>query len=99
MKIFLIILFNSAGNESFVFQDYFIYLHFFKFENNLLRTLNTTKTNRMKRFTAALLFFFLFFIAARAQEELKTALPVDPKIKTGVLPNGLKYYVRYNKKP
>ncbi len=65
----------------------------------------------MKRFTASLLVFFFLFVAAHAQkaetpvvkvnppEDLKAPLPVDPKIRTGVLPNGMKYYVRYNKKP
>jgi zinc protease len=29
----------------------------------------------------------------------KDQLPLDPKIKTGMLPNGLKYYVKTNKRP
>ncbi|MCX6291462.1 MAG: insulinase family protein [Bacteroidetes bacterium] len=52
----------------------------------------------MKRFTSLFLFFFIL-AAAYAQDDLKSVLPVDPKIRTGVLPNGMKYYVRYNKKP
>ena len=53
----------------------------------------------MKRFTSSLLLFFLFFLGVHAQDDLKTTLPFDSKIKTGVLPNGMRYYVRYNKKP
>lgn len=53
----------------------------------------------MKRFTSSLLMFFLFIVAAHAQDDLKTVLPVDPSIRTGVLSNGMRYYVRYNKKP
>lgn len=26
-------------------------------------------------------------------------LPLDPKIRTGILPNGMKYYIKYNAKP
>ncbi len=53
----------------------------------------------MKRFTSSLVMFFLFLVVAHAQDDLRTPLPIDPKIRTGVLPNGLKYYVRYNSKP
>src|SRR5262245_28719851 len=28
-----------------------------------------------------------------------TALPTDPKVKIGTLPNGIRYYIRQNKKP
>src|SRR5262249_45661266 len=37
--------------------------------------------------------------AAAKPEPLTAALPVDPKIKTGTLPNGLRYYIRKNAKP
>ena len=53
----------------------------------------------MKRFTSSLLLILFLFVSAQAQDDLKVAIPVDSKIRTGVLPNGLKYYVRYNKKP
>jgi len=48
--------------------------------------------------------FTLFLLVAmtaglHAQGDLQKQLPVDPKIRTGVLPNGMKYYVRYNSKP
>src|SRR3979409_1121373 len=31
--------------------------------------------------------------------DLNTPLPLDPKVRYGTLPNGMKYYVRYNAKP
>lgn len=31
--------------------------------------------------------------------DLNQNIPLDPKIRSGVLPNGIKYYVRYNAKP
>ena len=36
-----------------------------------------------------------------AQPALKSndPLPLDPKVRTGVLPNGMKYYIKYNAKP
>ncbi|MGQ9819666.1 MAG: M16 family metallopeptidase [Candidatus Kapaibacteriales bacterium] len=30
---------------------------------------------------------------------LDQSIPPDPKVRIGVLPNGMKYYIRYNKKP
>ena len=44
----------------------------------------------------------LFFVAATCfaqNADLSKTLPLDPKIRTGMLPNGMKYYVRYNAKP
>lgn len=37
----------------------------------------------------------------KAQKSLQPAdpLPLDQKVRTGVLPNGLRYYIRYNAKP
>ncbi len=50
-----------------------------------------------------LLFFVLTlcFIGsnANAQYDLNTPVPVDPAIKTGVLENGLTYYIRHNQEP
>lgn len=37
--------------------------------------------------------------ATQAQLKLTDSIPQDPKIKTGRLANGLKYYIRQNKKP
>lgn len=34
-----------------------------------------------------------------AQVKLTDKIPLDPKVKTGKLPNGLVYYIRQNKKP
>ncbi len=43
-----------------------------------------------------LLFILLSFCALQAQAQ---PLPQDPKLRTGVLPNGLTYYIRYNNQP
>ena len=34
-----------------------------------------------------------------SQVNLASKIPLDPNVKTGVLPNGMTYYVMYNKKP
>lgn len=36
---------------------------------------------------------------AQKSEDLTSKIPVSPDVKTGTLPNGLKYYIKYNKKP
>ncbi|HRH65910.1 MAG TPA: insulinase family protein [Bacteroidia bacterium] len=41
----------------------------------------------------------LFLFRADAQVDLKTPLPSDPKVRTGTLNNGMKYYIRQNSKP
>ncbi len=41
----------------------------------------------------------LFFVPSQAQLELTKQLAVDPAVRTGVLPNGIKYYIRKNSKP
>jgi zinc protease len=42
----------------------------------------------------------LFFSAGWSQSLKDTdPLPLDPKVRTGVLPNGMKYYIRKNSKP
>ncbi len=46
----------------------------------------------------ALLTFLLFTFCSIAQD-LKAPLPVDDKVKTGVLSNGMRYYIRKNSKP
>ena len=38
-------------------------------------------------------------ISVHAQNDLNTPIPLDPKVKMGVLPNGIHYYVRQNSKP
>ncbi len=37
--------------------------------------------------------------ATAAVPALTTPLPVDPKVRIGTLPNGIRYYIRQNKKP
>ena len=57
----------------------------------------------MKKITtliATLAFGILSNFATMAQEDLsKMTLPMDPRVKTGVLPNGLKYYIMKNAEP
>ncbi len=43
--------------------------------------------------------FLLLLQFAHAQPELKSALPLDPKVRMGTLKNGMKYYIRQNSKP
>jgi zinc protease len=40
-----------------------------------------------------------FFLQAQTKSQPTDRLPLDPKVRYGVLPNGLKYYIRYNAKP
>jgi zinc protease len=49
-----------------------------------------------KRYLTALL---ILFIAGSLSAQLDTALPVDPNVRMGTLPNGLEYYIQHNKKP
>ena len=51
----------------------------------------------MNRLLSILLLFL--FTSAFAQNDLKTPLPVDPQVRIGTLPNGMKYYLRKNAKP
>ena len=52
----------------------------------------------MKNILSALL-LFLFVLPAEAQLELNSTMSVDTTIRTGFLPNGMKYYIRKNSKP
>jgi zinc protease len=55
----------------------------------------------MKNFRILLLFSFYLFcgqIVLFAQD-LKAPIPSDPAVITGTFPNGLRYYIRSNKKP
>ncbi|MEP6594777.1 MAG: insulinase family protein, partial [Ginsengibacter sp.] len=56
-----------------------------------------TVNKRMVKYLFVLLFFSAQF--SFAQLNLNDTLPLDPKIKTGKLQNGLTYYIRQNKKP
>ena len=57
----------------------------------------------MKKITtllAGLTLGILSNFATMAQEDLsKMPLPMDPRVKTGILPNGLKYYIMKNAEP
>ncbi|MCX7880755.1 MAG: insulinase family protein [Ignavibacteria bacterium] len=59
----------------------------------------------MKRILVGTSFILLFFVGSLFSQpkikykSLDDPIPVDPKIRMGTLPNGLKYYIRYNKKP
>ncbi|MBO9636257.1 MAG: insulinase family protein, partial [Chitinophagaceae bacterium] len=46
-----------------------------------------------------LLLVVLCSVSVMAQVKLTDKIPLDPKVKTGKLPNGLTYYIRQNKKP
>ncbi|TRX66441.1 pitrilysin family protein [Carboxylicivirga sp. M1479] len=49
-----------------------------------------------------LFFVFALFVissTSNAQYDLNAPVPVDPSIKTGVLDNGLTYYIRHNQEP
>ncbi|MDI1355026.1 MAG: insulinase family protein [bacterium] len=39
------------------------------------------------------------FLPAQTAKNTGEALPIDPKTRTGVLPNGMKYFIKYNAKP
>jgi zinc protease len=52
----------------------------------------------VKKLLLIVLMWSLAFTGS-AQIETDAPIPVDPKIRTGVLPNGMKYYVRKNSKP
>ncbi len=54
----------------------------------------------MKTFYFLLYFSFLLTISSlHAQINLNAPLPVDPAVRIGTLPNGMRYYIRENKKP
>ena len=57
----------------------------------------------MKRLTANAFLLFAFLIASlsvNAQyKDLKEHIPLNPKVKTGELSNGMKYFIMENKKP
>lgn len=54
----------------------------------------------MKRIICLFISVCAFINFAFTQSDgLNEPLPLDPKIRTGILPNGIKYYVRYNAKP
>ena len=54
-----------------------------------------------KLFIALFLSVFILLQGVNAQQsqDLTSPIPTNPNVKTGTLPNGLKYYIEYNKKP
>ncbi|MDE5840405.1 MAG: insulinase family protein, partial [Muribaculaceae bacterium] len=52
----------------------------------------------MKRLTS-LATLIIMFVCAFAQQIPLTPLPLKPEVKTGVLPNGLTYYILHNEQP
>jgi zinc protease len=56
----------------------------------------------MKKLFIALfvtVFMLLQGVFAQQSQDLTSPIPTNPNVKTGTLPNGLKYYIEYNKKP
>lgn len=56
----------------------------------------------MKKHSFALLLALLFVclgVFGQNKSDLSGNIPVNPDVKIGTLPNGLKYYIKYNKKP
>jgi len=53
----------------------------------------------MKQLVFLLLACFLLGSIANAQYDLKSPVPIDPEVRTGVLGNGLTYYIRHNQEP
>jgi zinc protease len=52
----------------------------------------------MKRFIFILIGLVLSF-TTYGQADLNATLPLDPSVKTGVLPNGIRYYIKKNARP
>ena len=50
-------------------------------------------------FLSALLVCVAFVVSLTAQSALTDPIPFDPSVKSGVLPNGLKYFIKKNSKP
>ncbi len=53
----------------------------------------------MNKVILSLLTFSLLCSSANAQYDLNSPVPLDPAIKTGVLENGMTYYIRSNQEP
>lgn len=60
------------------------------------------KRFQLTSFSTILLLFFVVCSYSQPQirySSLSDPMPLDPKLRTGTLENGLKYFIRYNKKP
>jgi zinc protease len=64
------------------------------FIGKLSKLVALTSQMSVKFFFFSFLFFFTYNICSG-----QVVLPLDPEVKTGVLPNGIKYYIRKNSKP
>jgi len=53
----------------------------------------------MKKQILLISFSLLILLSSNAQLNLSDKIPLDPKVKTGKLSNGLTYYIRANQKP
>lgn len=53
----------------------------------------------MKKILLIVIAFLFAGSALKAQYELNSPVPVDPGLRTGVLKNGLTYYIRHNEEP
>jgi zinc protease len=45
------------------------------------------------------LFFLILSLGAAAQSDLSQVIPLDPTVRSGTLPNGIRYYIRKNSRP
>ncbi len=54
---------------------------------------------RLKLLLTSLLSFLFFTVSFSQQVDLSKPLPTDPQVVSGVLPNGMHYYIRANHKP
>ena len=55
---------------------------------------------KLKCFLLLLLFLPLLPISeSLGQRSLQDTIPLDPRVTTGMLENGLRYYIQYNPKP
>ena len=55
--------------------------------------------NKMKKYPLIIILLFLQLCVFPQQLKLNDEIPLDQNILTGKLDNGLKYYIRVNKKP
>ena len=54
---------------------------------------------RLTRAALVTAFITSALVPLAARQALQDTIPLDPAVKTGTLPNGLKYYVRKNSRP
>ena len=52
----------------------------------------------MKKIVLTVFSLVMLFTTGHAQQQMPT-IPLDPAVKTGVLPNGLTYFIRHNEWP